>query len=131
MKRVFTILVLLLAATSILVAQAKIKNPDTLIMAANGDVDSLDPAKAYDNVSWSMISVIYDRLIDFDKANLGKFLPTLATEVPTVANGGISKDGLTYTFKIRQGVKFSNGYPLTAEDVAYSFKRSMVTDTDA
>jgi peptide/nickel transport system substrate-binding protein len=131
MKRVFTILVLALAVSGCRMAQDRIKNPETLIMAANGDVASLDPAVAYDNVSWSMLSLIYDRLVDFDGANLGKFVPTLATVVPTVANGGISKDGLTYTFKIRQGVKFSNGYPLTAEDVAYSFKRSMITDPDA
>jgi peptide/nickel transport system substrate-binding protein len=121
----------LLAVSGIAFAAPAIKNPDTLIMAANSDIDSLDPAKAYDNVSWSMISVMYDRLVDFDGANLGKFVPELATAVPTVANGGISKDGLTYTFKIKTGVKFSNGYPLTAEDVAYSFKRNMVTDPDA
>ena len=45
----------------------------------------------------------------------------LATEIPTVANGGISADGMTYTFKIRQGVKFHNGDPLTPHDVAFYF----------
>jgi peptide/nickel transport system substrate-binding protein len=131
MKKILLVLVLVLAAAVALSAQGKIKNPDTLIMAANGDVDSLDPAKAYDNVSWSMLAVLYDRLIDFQGARLDAFVPMIATEVPTVANGGISKDGLTYTFKIRSGVKFANGYPLTADDVAYSFKRNMVTDPDA
>jgi peptide/nickel transport system substrate-binding protein len=130
MKRVLTILVLLMAVTGVVLVQAQIKNPDTLIMAAPGDVDSLDMAKAYDNVSWSMLALLYDRLIDFDGANLSKFVPKLATEVPTIANKGISADGLAYTFKIRQGVKFHNGETLTAEDVAYSFRRNMVTDTD-
>ena len=100
-------------------------------MLAPGDAISLDPAVAYDNVSWSMLAVLYDRLIDFKGADLGTFVPKLATDIPTVANGGISKDGKTYTFKIRSGVKFANGYPLTAEDVAYTFKRDMVTDPDA
>jgi peptide/nickel transport system substrate-binding protein len=131
MRKFLVILVLLLAATTLVMAQGKIKNPDTLIMASFGDVDSLDPAKAYDNVSWSMLALVYDRLIDFDGANLTKFVPRLATEVPTVANGGISKDGLTYTFKIRKGVKFHDGSTLTPDDVAYSFKRNMVTDTEA
>ncbi|HUX21594.1 MAG TPA: ABC transporter substrate-binding protein, partial [Spirochaetia bacterium] len=45
-------------------------------------------------------------------------------------NGGISADGKTYTFHIRPGVKFQNGDPLTAEDVAYTFKRDMVIDPE-
>jgi peptide/nickel transport system substrate-binding protein len=130
MKRLLVLLFVLATITGTLFAATTIKNPDTLIMVSTGDVDSLDMAKAYDNVSWSMLAVMYDRLVDFAGTDLGKFVPKLTTEVPTVANGGISKDGLTYTFKIRQGVKFHNGYPLTAEDVAYSFKRNMVTDTD-
>lgn len=131
MRKVLTILVILLLASGAAFAAQTVKNPDTLTQAGTGDVDSLDPAKAYDNVSWSMISLIYDRLIDYDGANLNKFKPALATAVPSTANGGISKDGLTYTFTIRTGVKFQNGYPLTAEDVAYSIRRNMVTDTDA
>jgi peptide/nickel transport system substrate-binding protein len=131
MKRLSAILVLLAAVTVLAAAQGKIKNPDTLIMASFGDVATFDPAVAYDNVSWSMISLVYDRLVDFQGADLGKFVPEIASEVPTVANGGISKDGTTYTFKIKSGLKFSNGYPLTANDVAYSFRRNMVTDPDA
>jgi peptide/nickel transport system substrate-binding protein len=123
-------LLVALAGGMLFAASSPIKNPDTLIMASFGDVVSLDPAVAYDNVSWSMLSVMYDRLIDFDGANLGKFVPKLATVVPTVANGGISKDGKTYTFTIRSGVKFADGTTLTAEDVAYTFKRAMVTDSE-
>ena len=52
------------------------------------------------------------------------------TEVPTLENGGISADGKTYTFTIRQGVKFQEGADLTPEDVAYSFKRNMIVDPD-
>src|SRR5262245_53832842 len=52
-----------------------------------------------------------------DKANI---VPVLATEVPSVANGGISQDGLTYTFHIRSGTKWSDGNPVTADDVLYT-----------
>jgi len=130
MKRLLVLLVAMTVAAGALFAAGTIKNPDTLIFANISDCVSLDPAVGYDNASWSVIQVIYDRLVDFKGTDTGAFVPKLATEVPTVANGGISKDGKTYTFKIRQGVKFSNGYPLTAEDVAYSFKRNLVTDPD-
>jgi len=74
--------------------------------------------------------VLYDRLVSYDGSSLDKFKPALATEVPTVANGGVSKDGKTYTFKIRRGVKFQNGDRLSAQDVAYSIQRNMVLDPD-
>ena len=43
-----------------------------------------------------------------------------AIEVPTVDNGGVSKDGLRYTFKLRRGVKWHDGQPFTAADVAFT-----------
>jgi len=46
----------------------------------------------------------------------------LATEIPTVGNAGISKDGLTYIFHLRLGLKWSDGRPLDARDVDYSWR---------
>jgi peptide/nickel transport system substrate-binding protein len=111
-------------------AAREIKNPDTFIWAAYGSVDSLDPAKAYDDVSGAMIENMYDTLVDYDGPSIEKFVPGLAEQVPTIANGGISKDGLTYRFKIRKGVKFHSGNSLTPEVVRYSFLRNMITDPD-
>ncbi len=129
MKKILLGMALVALVAGMVGAQA-VKNPDTFVAASFGDVVSLDPAVAYDNVSWAALSVMYDRLINYDGSSLDKFTPGLATEVPSLANGGISKDGKTYTFKIRQGVKFHNGDRLTAEDVAYSIQRNMVTDPD-
>ncbi len=52
----------------------------------------------------------------------GKINPALATEVPTVANGDVSSDLKTWTFKIRPGVTWSDGQPLDARDVDFTWK---------
>ncbi len=52
-------------------------------------------------------------------------VPSLATAMPTVANGGISEDGLTYTIKIKQDSMWSDGEPVTAKDFVYSMQRAM------
>ncbi|MCD6575491.1 ABC transporter substrate-binding protein, partial [Candidatus Aerophobetes bacterium] len=118
----------ILIATGVSIGQ--VKNPDTLIIADIGTVDSLDPAWAYDTASGARILNIYETLITFKGERTDEFIPLLATKVPTVENGLISPDGLTYTFPIRKGVKFQNGEILTPEDVEYSFERAMVQDRD-
>ncbi|MFO1061275.1 MAG: peptide ABC transporter substrate-binding protein [Dongiaceae bacterium] len=50
----------------------------------------------------------------------GTFIPYLATEVPTVENGGVSEDGLSWHVKLRGDVKWHDGKPFTAEDVKYT-----------
>jgi peptide/nickel transport system substrate-binding protein len=100
----------------------EIKNPDSFIIATTLDVVSLDPAYAYDVPSAGQIQSIYDTLIMFDGASTSDFLPSLATE------WNISSDGKTYRFKIREGVTFHNGNPMTPEDVEYSFERGMIQD---
>lgn len=49
-------------------------------------------------------------------------VPELATEVPSVANGGISRDGKTITWHLRHGVRWSDGAPFDADDVVFSTK---------
>ncbi|EEB82848.1 peptide ABC transporter substrate-binding protein [Roseobacter sp. GAI101] len=52
----------------------------------------------------------------------GEFVPALASEVPTIDNGGLSEDGLTWTFKLRDDVKWHDGEPFTAEDVKFTLE---------
>ena len=101
---------------------SEIKNPDTFIIADIADIASLDPAYGYDTSSAGQIQNIYETLIRFDGNSTSDFVPWLATEWT------ISEDGKTYRFKIRDGVSFHNGNPLTPEDVEYSFERGMVQD---
>jgi peptide/nickel transport system substrate-binding protein len=61
---------------------------------------------------------VFDSLWKIDPQ--GKFIPNLATEIPTVENGGISKDGLTWTIKLRPDVLWHDGEPFSADDVAFT-----------
>lgn len=107
-----------------------IKNPDTFIYATHGTIDSLDSAKTYDSASWTVMATIYETLVYYDGTGTDKFNPIIASELPTLENGGISVDGKIYRFKIRKGVKFHSGRTLTPEDVEYSLERNMVVDVD-
>lgn len=123
-------LVLTLVGGGVAQGQA-VRNPDTLVLVRFGDPESLDPAYAYDTASSEVILWhVYETLIFFNGGSTGSFVPMLATEVPSVANGGISRDGKTYTFKVRQNVKFHDGSTMTAEDVKYSLLRFMFMDRD-
>ncbi len=102
--------------------------PDTLIVIHKGEMESLDPAYSYDGVTQGMLLNVYDTLLKFKGSSLTELEPSLSTQVPTKENGLISKDGLTYTFPIRQGVLFHNGTELTPEDVRYSLLRFLLSD---
>ncbi|MDA8443259.1 MAG: ABC transporter substrate-binding protein [Peptococcaceae bacterium] len=89
----------------------------TFINWMKDDPKSLDPTNCGDVDSYDVQLNIYDGLLTWDKSGKS-VIPDLAVALPTV-----SADGLTYTFKLRQGVKFQNGDPFTADDVVYSFNR--------
>jgi len=106
--------------------QPTVKNPGTYIYATIGPWDSLDPAYAYDTASGEVIQAAYEPLIsNWTTESTTEYAPILATEYT------VSDDGLTYRFKIREGVTFHNGNSLTPEDVEYSFERGMVQDYGA
>ena len=117
-------------ATGVFPAAGEVKNPDTFVLATYGTVRTLDPAACYDATGAQRIQNLYETLVFFDGAHTDRFIPVLAERVPTVENGGVSTDGLTYRFAIRKGVRFHEGGELTPEDVAYSLKRHMIVDPD-
>jgi len=96
------------------------KNPDTFTYATFGDPGSLDPAWDYENVGINIENNVYDRLVTYDKGDATSFVPSLAT------SWDVSDDGMTYTFHIRDGVKFHQGQDLTPDDVAYTFQRAIL-----
>jgi len=84
----------------------------------NNDLTTLDPHVGYDWQNWSVIKSIFDGLMDY-KPGTTELEPDLAESYT------VSDDGLTYTFKLRGGVKFHNGRVMTSADVKYSFERAV------
>ena len=64
--------------------------------------------------------ITYEPLASFDAR--GKLVPLLAAEIPTQENGGIAPDGSSVTWTLRQGVRWADGEPFTADDVAFTFE---------
>jgi peptide/nickel transport system substrate-binding protein len=104
------------------------KDIQPYVLVTYSDLRTLDPAIAYDETSYQRILNIYEPLIFFDGKKTDAFIPVLATNVPSVENKCISANSTTYTFTIRNNVTFHQGQSLSADDVAYSFKRNMITD---
>src|SRR2546430_6625212 len=125
------VLIVLTLGTGTRVTGQSVKNPDTFVTLRYGDPESLDPAYQYDTASYEVVYPnVYETLIGYDGSVLSTYVPRLATQVPSLANHLISADGLTYTFPIREGVKFHDGTTMTPEDVRYSTLRFMLQDRD-
>jgi len=62
----------------------------------------------------------FEGLVDVDQD--GEFFPELAAELPTQKNGGVSEDLLTITWKLEPGLKWSDGTPITSEDVKFTWE---------
>ncbi|HST16093.1 MAG TPA: ABC transporter substrate-binding protein [Gaiellaceae bacterium] len=93
----------------------------TLTVRMNRDLDFVDPAVAYDTTSIPILRMTNDGLVAFNQAGglAGtQLVPDLAVALPTPADGG-----KTYTFRLRSGIRYSNGQPVRASDFRRSFER--------
>ncbi len=114
----------LLAALSLSLAPVAAQGGQTLTWSLEGvnDLNSLDPTKATDAPVFTVIGLIYGGLVRLD-GDL-HVAPDLAE------SWKISDDGLTYTFTLRAGAKFSDGSPITAEDFVWSYTRALASDAN-
>ena len=124
MKRVFA---LLLVSVFILVALAACGNGDTstaeprdVVIALNQNIITLDPHAPRDGLSNNVISNMVEGLVEFDQQ--------MVTQPCLAESWEITPDGLKYTFKLRQGVKFHDGEPFNADAVRANVER--VRDPD-
>ena len=85
--------------------------------------DNLNPFIGWENSSSEVWALQYDFLFGFGVDEM----PTLdlAAEFPTAENGGISPDGKVWTIRLRPGVRWQDGSPLTARDVAFTYNYSI------
>ena len=92
-----------------------LRNDRALRIAIPSDARTLDPAIAYDVVTWPLVRAVFHGLIDYDD--------DLAL-IPWQSDGWeISDDGATITFHLTPGITFSNGREVTAEDYVYTLTR--------
>ncbi|RDJ09781.1 ABC transporter substrate-binding protein [Rhizobium grahamii] len=115
------------AALSIMMAAAPsafAETPaDTLVEGfAFDDIITMDPGEAFELSTAEVTSNTYSLLVRLDMSDTSKVKGDLAD------TWSVSDDGLTYTFKLKPGMKFASGNPITAEDVAWSFERAVKLD---
>ncbi|RUW27427.1 ABC transporter substrate-binding protein [Mesorhizobium sp. M4B.F.Ca.ET.215.01.1.1] len=112
------------AISALLAAPAFAVTPaDTLVEGfAFDDIITMDPGEAFELSTAEVTGNTYDLLVRLDLSDTSKVKGDLAE------SWAVSDDGLTYTFKLKPGMKFASGNPITAADVAYSFERAIKLD---
>ena len=90
----------------------------TITVTYKDDITTLDPAVGYDWQNWSVIYSLFSRLMAY-KPGTTELVPSLAETFE------VAPDGLAYTFRLRPGVKFTNGREVTAADGKYSIERAV------
>ena len=111
---IHTLLVTVLVVLSVLGAAAPgFAAGRDLVLGLSGDATSLNPVIATDSMSYIVEWPLFDSLLELD-ASLN-VRPLLAE------SWEVSKDGLSYTFRLKKGVRWHDGKPFTARDVAFTF----------
>lgn len=93
---------------------------DLLIIATTAEPPSLNPLYLQGRDYADISALGYSSLTTYDRR--GAVVADVAMIVPTVANGGISRDGKRIVFHLRRNVRWQDGYPLTARDVVFTYR---------
>ena len=93
--------------------------PGEVRIAFLGQINTLNPIIAFGQRLIDLTQLYTQPLVGLSPRN--QPIPVLCTEVPTLRNGGISRDGLTITYHLRR-VKFADGVPFTSRDVAFTYR---------
>ncbi len=93
---------------------------DSLAVALPINPTQLNPILAQNAIESFVDGLMFDKLVTLDTQR--RQVPDLATVVPTLQNGGISKDGLTITYHLHPNIRWSDGAPLTSADVKFTWQ---------
>ncbi len=94
-----------------------------LRLRLQGEPKTIDPHLTNQASEISVTRALFSGLFTYNEDL--SVMPNLAMELPSIANGGISEDGLTYTVKLNPEAMWSDGQPVTAQDFVYSMKRAL------
>ena len=121
---------LVLAACSAVSNDVESSAPHLKILRVVGaqEIDTLPPLLS--NEQFAVDCAMFWAGYFFNVDDKGELVPELATQVPTLENGGISKDGLTITYHLREGVTWQDGAPFDARDVRFSWQAIMKPDNN-
>jgi peptide/nickel transport system substrate-binding protein len=95
-------------------------HPNVLTISTAEDPKNLNPALATSQAVGTLSAFLYQYAVLYD--DHAQPIPDAVSEVPTIANGDVSKDGLTLTYKIRPNDKWSDGVPLTCKDFRFTWQ---------
>ena len=87
------------------------------------DINTLDPALAYDPASINMVQMLFTGLVQLDDK--------LQLHPQIASSWDLGPDGVTWTFHLKKNLHFSDGTPLTSKDVAYSIDRALQPATQS
>jgi len=95
------------------------------LRVVSAEIDSLDPQRSYLPGVWNLMRLYTRTLVTYssEPRHTDELVPDLATDL-----GAPSEDGLSWTFTLRDGVRFENGRPITSRDVKYGIERSFASD---
>lgn len=102
--------------------------PHVLRLGDISDPDTLNEYLSAMDLVYFLSSMIYSYMVVADEG--GHLQGDLATGVPSLANGGISKDGRTYTYHLRHDARWQDGVPLTSADVKFSWQAVVNPDNN-
>jgi len=95
------------------------------LRVVSAEIDSLDPQRSYLPGVWNLMRLYTRTLVTYssEPGRTDTLVPDLATDLGTP-----SEDGLSWTFTLRDGVRFENGRPITSRDLKYGIERSFASD---
>ncbi|RUV15634.1 peptide ABC transporter substrate-binding protein, partial [Mesorhizobium sp. M5C.F.Ca.IN.020.32.2.1] len=120
MCRLFLLIVAALVVGLPQPAQTTEPDGDTLRLLLWQAPSTLNPHQAPGIKDQTASRIVYEPLASFDAE--GRLVPFLAAEIPSLENGQVAPDGRSVTWKLRPGIKWSDGVPFTAKDVLFTYQ---------